>query len=161
MITVSNLNKKYKVKTKEGFFSSKKTEIQAVNDLNLEIPKGKITGLLGLNGAGKTTAIKMLTTILEPDSGEIYYDGIDINKNIKEIRKKINMIAGGERNLYWRLTAKENLEYFGALYHIRKDILTKRINDLLELVHQNIINRLIILSLNTSQIVKTYRYYSN
>jgi len=158
---VSNLNKKYKVKTKEGFFSSKKTEIQAVNDLNLEIPKGKITGLLGLNGAGKTTAIKMLTTILEPDSGEIYYDGIDINKNIKEIRKKINMIAGGERNLYWRLTAKENLEYFGALYHIRKDILTKRINDLLELVHQNIINRLIILSLNTSQIVKTYRYYSN
>ena len=134
LIKVQNLSKTYQTKTKKGFFSSAKAEIQAVKDLSLEIPKGKITGLLGLNGAGKTTTIKMLTTILEPTSGKIYYDGEDINQNIKAIRGKINMIAGGERNLYWRLTAKENLEYFGALYHIPKDQLKKRIDELLAIV---------------------------
>nr|WP_252187841.1 ABC transporter ATP-binding protein [Anaeromonas frigoriresistens] len=98
------------------------------------INKGKITGLLGINGAGKTTTIKMLSTLIEPTKGTAIIDDLDLKKDANEIKKKINMIAGGERMLYWRLTGKENLWYYGQIYNIPKDILIKRINKLLKLV---------------------------
>ena len=58
----------------------------------------------------------MLASIIEPTSGSITMNGIDAVKNHLWVKERINVISGGERNLYWRLTAKENLKYFGSLY---------------------------------------------
>ncbi len=123
MIQVNNLTKVYKGKEK----------ITAVNNLTMQIPKGSIVGLLGINGAGKTTTIKMLATLLEPTSGEILYDGIPLKKHETEVKRNVNMIAGGERMIYWRLTAIENLTYFGNLYGLHGKALKLRIEELLEL----------------------------
>lgn len=109
-------------------------EKTAVDGLNLDIPRGRVTGLLGLNGAGKTTTIKMLATLLRPDSGTATMDGWDIVDDAREVRRRINLIAGGERMVYARLTGRENLQYFGRLYNVPSSQLKPRIEDLLELV---------------------------
>lgn len=134
MIKVENLKKMYETKIKKGFFKSEKTYLEAVKGIDMEIEKGKIVGLLGINGAGKTTTIKMLSTLLLPTSGTIDVDGIDAVKKPMLVKKKINMVAGGERMIYWRLTGRENLWYYGQIYGIEDKVLNKRINDLLDLV---------------------------
>jgi ABC-2 type transport system ATP-binding protein len=133
MIRAENLQKTFKVKAGKGFFREKKL-VEAVKDISLQIEKGKIVGLLGINGAGKTTTIKMLTTLLAPTSGSYYVDDIDAVKDPAEIKKRINMIAGGERMIYWRLTAYENLWYYGQIYNVPNSILKDRIEELLKLV---------------------------
>jgi len=133
MLVADNISKTYRVKKKLGL-RSQYEEKTAVRNINIEVDRGQIVGLLGVNGAGKTTTIKMLSTILEPTSGTIQYDGIDAQDKYSNIRSKINMIMGGERNLYWRLTGKENLEYFGSLYRCEKKLLNRRIEELLSLV---------------------------
>ena len=108
--------------------------MNAVNDVSIRINKGEIIGFLGINGAGKTTTIKMLTTLISPTDGSYYVDGIDAIKNPMVIKKKINMVAGGERMIYWRLTAYENLWYYGSLYGLDSKLLEGRIDELLKLV---------------------------
>lgn len=133
MLQARNLNKEYKIK--KGLLLKKRIETkEAVKDVSLSIEKGKIVGLLGINGAGKTTTIKMLTTMISPTSGSITFDSIDAVKNHMKAKEKINLITGGERNIYWRLTAKENLEYFGSLYGIKKKELNTRIDEILKIV---------------------------
>ncbi|MEV4413253.1 ABC transporter ATP-binding protein [Catellatospora sp. NPDC049609] len=106
----------------------------AVAGLRLTIPAGQVTGLLGLNGAGKTTTIRMLSTLLRPTSGSATVDGLDLVRDAREIRRRINMIAGGERMTYARLTGRENLWYFGQLYDVPRARLKARIGELLALV---------------------------
>lgn len=112
IIEVKNLERSFKIKNNENFL--------ALKGLSFEVRKGEIFGLLGPNGAGKTTTIKILSTMLAPSSGEAKILGFDTFNDSKEVRKYINFIFGGERSLYWRLTAKENLEYFADLYKIPK-----------------------------------------
>ena len=134
MIIAEQLKKVYTVKTKGKFLRRKKEQVEAVKDVSLQIEKGKIIGLLGINGAGKTTTIKMLTTLLAPTRGSYFVDGIDAIKNPIAIKKIINMVAGGERMIYWRLTANENLWYYGQIYGVPSHVLKERIKDLLKLV---------------------------
>jgi len=134
MIKINNVSKIYEMKEGNNPFKRKKIEKLAVSQLNMQIEKGKIVGLLGVNGAGKTTTIKMISTLLEPTSGNITIDGEDVVKNRMEIKKRVNMITGGERMIYWRLTGRENLMYFGKLYGIEKSVLESRINKLVSLV---------------------------
>ncbi|WP_442950490.1 ABC transporter ATP-binding protein [Paenibacillus sp. FSL R5-0912] len=116
MICMNEVTKIYQTKHRLGLFRSE-TRIQAaVKALTLTIAPGEVVGLLGLNGAGKTTTIRMLSTLLDPTSGSIEVDGLSMADNRKAIQSKVNMIPGGERMLYWRLTGRENLEYFGRLY---------------------------------------------
>lgn len=138
MIVAKNLTKTFNCIEKESIFSKKrKKTIKAVSGVNLEVQKGQIIGLLGVNGAGKTTTIKMLSTLLEPTSGYFEIDNVSGIENPHTIRKMINVVTGGERNIYWRLTAIENLQYFGALYNIRGEKLKKRINEVVSLVGIN------------------------
>jgi ABC-2 type transport system ATP-binding protein len=106
----------------------------AVDGLTLAIPPGRVTGLLGLNGAGKTTTIKIMATLLRPTSGTIHVDGLDVVAKPRDVRRRINLIAGGERMVYMRMTGRENLWYFGQLYDVSRTVLRKRIDELLELV---------------------------
>lgn len=134
-IIAEKLVKTYTVKERNGFFKPRSTRIvHAVQGISLEIPRGKITGVLGINGAGKTTTIRMLSSIIKPSSGTLYMNGVDAVKNHLWVKERINVISGGERNLYWRLTAVENLKYFGSLYGLSGDTLKERIAVLLKLV---------------------------
>jgi ABC-2 type transport system ATP-binding protein len=96
----------------------KRDRFRAVDRIDLVVEPGEIFGLLGPNGAGKTTTMKMLATLLIPTSGTIRVLGIDPLARPREVRARLGAMLSGERSLYWKLTARENLEYFAALYHV-------------------------------------------
>ena len=103
---------------------------EAVKDLSIEIKEGEIYGLLGSNGAGKSTTINILLGFLEPDEGEAFIDGIDVTANVDSVRKKIGYISENV-NLYPYLAGIENLNYFckiaGEDYN--DEALSKILND--------------------------------
>lgn len=101
MIQLSNVHKSFK-------------DHKAIEDLNLEIHKGEIFGLLGANGAGKSTTINMLLGFLKPDSGTVTVENLNINKNLQKVRELIGYIPENV-NLYPHLTGLENLDYFCQL----------------------------------------------
>jgi len=105
----------------------------AVDDISFDVKKGEIFGLLGPNGAGKSTTLRMLSTLSRPTKGTATIGGYDTVKNDMEVRKLIGIVSE-KMIIYNRLTAKENLRFFGSLFNIPNDTLTKRIDDLLELV---------------------------
>lgn len=121
-------------RTSVGVFRREKKEIVAVKDVTFDIKKGELFGLLGPNGAGKTTTVKMLTTLLLPTAGTASVMGMDVVHQAQAIRSHIGFIFGGERGLYWRLSATDNLRYFASLYRIDPDVAKRRIPELLELV---------------------------
>jgi len=120
IIKVSNLTKAF-------------GDFVAVDNISFDVKKGEIFGLLGPNGAGKSTTLRMLSTLARPTKGTATIGGYDIVKNDNEVRKMIGIVSE-KMIVYNLLTAKENLFFFGSLFNIPKNILTKRINDLLELV---------------------------
>ncbi|HOI38166.1 MAG TPA: ABC transporter ATP-binding protein, partial [Bacillota bacterium] len=104
----------------------------AVDGISFGIRTGEIFGLLGPNGAGKTTTIKMLCTLLEPTSGTARVAGFDIVREPARARASLGTVLSGERSLYWKLTGRENLEYFAALYDVEPITARERITELLD-----------------------------
>ena len=131
-IEVEELRKSYPKKIPLPF---RKVEwVEAVKGISFRVKRGELFGLLGPNGAGKTTTIKMLTTLLEPSGGTARVLGLDVRREAREIRRRINLVAEGERTLYWRLSAYENLKYFARIYYVPKNEERERIERLLKLV---------------------------
>ena len=108
-------------------------EIKAVTGVSFSVKKGEIFGFLGPNGAGKSTTIKMLTTLLNPTSGKIIMDGFDPATHSGEVRKSFGIIFQ-DPSLDDELTAMENMEFHGILYHVPKELRRKRIEQLLNIV---------------------------
>ena len=129
-IVAKNLCKVFKVT--KGILRRTKTQVEAVKDVSLEVNFGELFGLVGPNGAGKTTTIKLLTTMLIPTSGTATVLGLDIEKDVTKIREKIGIVLGGERGLYTRVSAVDNLRYFADLYGVPVSIRDKRIKELLQ-----------------------------
>jgi len=114
-------------KKKEG------RSVVALDLVDLKIDRGELFGLLGPNGAGKTTLLKILSTLLLPTSGKAYVAGFDVENEFHEVRRRINMVSGGEISGYGLLTVKENLWMFSQFYGIKTKIALERIDQLLEL----------------------------
>ena len=133
IIRVEGLSKTYVSKERKKGHKEKK-QIQALKDVSLTIYDGEIFGLLGPNGAGKTTLIKCLTTLLLPTSGSAWINGHDVLREEDKVRASIGCMLMGDRGLYWKLTGRENLDYFGALYHVPKSVRRQRIDDLITLL---------------------------
>ncbi len=112
----------------------RRERFRAVDAIDLRVETGEIFGVLGPNGAGKTTTLKMLATLLEPTSGEARVLGIDVRERPREVRARLGAMLSGERSLYWKLTGRENLEYFAALYHVPPRQTRARIDGALEAV---------------------------
>lgn len=115
MIVAENLHKAFKTKT--GL-------IKAVDNVGFQAEDGRITGLLGPNGAGKTTTMRMLYTLMSPDQGRVLVDGLDVATHPVEVRRHLGVLPDA-RGVYKRLTARENIAYFGELHgmsaaHIRE-----------------------------------------
>jgi ABC-2 type transport system ATP-binding protein len=129
-IVAEHLRKVFSVT--KGTLRRTKSQVVAVKDVSFEVGYGELFGLVGPNGAGKTTTIKMLTTMLIPTSGKATVLGYDVQKNVTKVREKIGIVLGGERGLYTRVNAIDNLRYFADLYGVPTRIRDKRIKELLE-----------------------------
>jgi ABC-2 type transport system ATP-binding protein len=132
VIEAQDLERTYKTST--GIFRRRSLEVEAVRGVSFEVAEGELFGLLGPNGAGKTTTIKMLITLLIPTAGSARVLGFDVVKDAREVRKRIGYVFGGERGLYERLSAFDNLRYFAELYAVPPREQRPRIDELLELV---------------------------
>ena len=110
----------------------KKGGIKALDELDLEVYEGETFGLLGPNGAGKTTAVRLLNCIIKPTGGTATVKGYDILKEDMEVKRVTGLLAESP-GLYEKLSAHEFLEFMGALYDVPNNILTERVDDLLQL----------------------------
>ncbi len=143
-IQTINLTKRFAKKRHKGIFGflrreksknlhkAKNDVTVALDKINIKIHAGELFGLLGPNGSGKTTTIKCLSTILIPDEGTAIVNGFDIRKETSKVRASLGMVVGGERTLYWKLTARDNLMYFASLYKMQGRQAKKRVQELLE-----------------------------
>ena len=116
MIEVRNLHKSF-------------GSVKAVRGVSFEARDGEITGLLGPNGAGKTTTLRMLYSLLPPDEGEIRIDGLDPTEDAMAIKRTLGVVPDS-RGLYNRLTARENIEYYGELHGMSRAAMKQRIEEL-------------------------------
>lgn len=108
--------------------------ITALDGVDLDIGDGELLGLLGPNGAGKTTLVKILSTVLLPTAGEARVLGHNVVQETVAVRPLIGIVLGGERGLYSRLTARQNLRYWAALYKVPSSTGRRRADELLERV---------------------------
>ncbi|QAA77405.1 MAG: hypothetical protein BIP78_1641 [Candidatus Bipolaricaulis sibiricus] len=135
MISFRGVAKTYIVRERAGLFRrGVRREIEALRGIDLTIARGEFVGLLGRNGAGKTTLLKIVATLLLPSRGEVEVDGIDALREPAKVRRKLGVVLAGERTLYWKLTAMENLLLFGGLYDIPRRVARARAEELLEFV---------------------------
>jgi sodium transport system ATP-binding protein len=118
MIKVSNLHKSF-------------GEVKAVKGISFEVRDGEITGLLGPNGAGKTTTLRMLYSLLPPDEGEIRIDGLDPTRDAMAIKRTLGVVPDS-RGLYTRMSARENIVYYGQLHGMSRSDIDFRIEELIE-----------------------------
>jgi ABC-2 type transport system ATP-binding protein len=116
------------------FTPRKRDPVTALDGVSLAIPAGEVHGLLGPNGAGKTTLVKILSTVLLPTGGRASVLGHDVVAEARAVRPQIGIVFGGERGLYWRLSGRQNLEYWGALYKLSRVETRERTVRLLERV---------------------------
>lgn len=107
-IQTRNLSKTYSSR-------GSKDPIKAVNKLNLTVESGQVFGFLGANGAGKTTTIKMMCGLVKANDGEVFLNGFNVEKEKSQAMRQIGAVLEGTRNIYWRLSALENINYFGRL----------------------------------------------
>jgi len=134
-IETRSLTKRYVHQTglADMFARREASETVALNDVTLSISEGEVFGLLGPNGSGKTTFLKLLSTILAPSSGSAKIFGRDVTGHGRDIRSLVSLVTGEERSLYWRLTGRQNLEFFGRVYALSGASLGKKVDELLEL----------------------------
>ena len=116
VVEATDLRRTYRTTT--GTLRRRTLEVEAVRGVSFEVRKGELFGLLGPNGAGKTTTIKMLITLLIPTSGTARVLGLDVVEDARWVRQRIGYVFGGDRGLYERLSALDNLRYFAELYGV-------------------------------------------
>jgi len=128
MIEATNLTKVFR--------DRKGGDIRAVHGISFRCQPGQIYGLLGANGAGKTTALRLLATILQPTNGTARVAGFDIREQPEKVRANVGFLSTATA-LYGRLTARETVEYFGRLNGLNADKLRRRTEELFTLLGIN------------------------
>lgn len=109
--------------------------IRVVDGVSLTINRGELFCLAGANGAGKTTLIKILCSLILPTSGEIFINGHNVVQDSEKARFSMGLVTGDERSFYWRLTGRQNMEFFASLYNMPSREAGKRIEELFNFLH--------------------------
>ncbi|MEO7967052.1 MAG: ABC transporter ATP-binding protein, partial [Gemmatimonadaceae bacterium] len=136
-VVASNLTKRFPARRgwmEAIFHPFTSTYVTSVQDVSFHVNRGEFFGLLGPNGAGKTTLLKMLATLITPDEGSAEVEGIDVEENPSATRRLVAPVIANERSLYWRLSARENLELFAHLWNVPREQLAARVDDVLRIV---------------------------
>jgi ABC-2 type transport system ATP-binding protein len=131
-ISVTCVTKTYRYRT--GLLRRRSVHREALRGVSLEVGAGELFGLLGPNGAGKTTMVKILSTLLLPTSGRATVLGRDVSTHASSVRPRIGFVLGGERGLYTRVSAYDNMRYFAILYGMPRALAERRIRALLDAV---------------------------
>ncbi len=118
IISVENLYKRY-------------VDVVAVDGISFDAFRGEILGILGPNGSGKTTTLKSILGLIYFDSGSVLVNGMDIRKDRKKILSDVGAVLEGARNIYWHLSAEENLVYFAGIKGFSKRDIAERMEVLL------------------------------
>ena len=129
--------KKIKPNGKKSLFKKEKIIKSAVNGVSFDVEEGEALAFIGPNGAGKSTTIKMLTGILYPTSGDIRVLGMDPSVDRIKLSYHIGTVFGQKEQLWVHLSAMDNFKFFGSIYDIKKDELSKRITELSNLFEIN------------------------
>lgn len=124
-LVVSGLHKQYEVRGGPPF--------KAVNGVSFSLERGEVVGLLGANGAGKSTTLKCIATLVRPSGGKLLIMGKDAIKNPRSVLRYLTAVLEGNRNIYWRLSVIENLRFFAGLHGISYFQSKSYIHDLIEL----------------------------
>jgi ABC-2 type transport system ATP-binding protein len=105
--------------------------VDAVRDVSFGVAPGEIVGLVGPNGAGKTTLLKIIATLLEPSTGTVLVNGFDTVRSAHDARSRLGLVLTDDRATYWRLTGRQNLEFFGVLAGLTRSAARQRADELL------------------------------
>lgn len=108
--------------------------LTSLDSVNLKVREGEVMGLLGPNGAGKSTLIKILCTLIMPTAGKAYVNGYDVVKENENVRKSLGYVTTDERSFYWRLTGRDNLDFYAALHNLGAKDAKQKVEELLEVV---------------------------
>lgn len=142
MLQVMGLQKKFRIgkeQTRNKILEESKVNrerqgwFHAVEDVSFSCDSGQVLGLIGANGAGKTTSLRLLATSIRPDCGSIFLNNEDVGVNPMRMKAKIGFLSGSS-GLYHRLTVRENIEYFGRLHGLRNDLLQEQIEKVFSLL---------------------------
>jgi ABC-2 type transport system ATP-binding protein len=131
-INVQHISKTYNIPNLNPF--GKKRVTEALKDISFYCPAEKISCILGPNGAGKTTTIKILGGLIEPDFGTAEVLGFPLAEASLRYRSHIGLLTPNERSFFWRLTGRQNLDFYAALYNLKGKLKKERINEVLEIV---------------------------
>ncbi len=109
-------------------------EITALRSVSLKVGLGETFALVGPNGAGKTTLIKILSTLVLPSDGHAFVAGYDVERQVDRVKRRIGCVVAEERSFYWRLTGRQNLNFFAVLNNIPRPAARERVNEMIALV---------------------------
>jgi ABC-2 type transport system ATP-binding protein len=133
-IEIKNITKTFLERSwRTAFLRKSPGKVRALQNVSFTIGPGEVLGLLGSNGAGKTTLIKTLATLIIPDSGTATVCGHDLLRQPQQVRRHIGLVNTSERSFYWRLTGRQNLEFFASLWGFSKSGAQNRVAELLEM----------------------------
>ncbi|MEE1831718.1 ABC transporter ATP-binding protein [Streptomyces sp. SP17KL33] len=127
MIEVENLRREF-----QSGKGRQREKSVALDGISFSVSSGETHGLLGPNGAGKTTLTKILSTILVPTSGSARVENLDVVTDTVQVRQKIGIVFGGDRGLYDRITARQNLAFWATLYRVKPSLVKRRVDELLD-----------------------------
>src|SRR6266567_7733115 len=127
------LDSVHKVFRPAGFFFGRaaRTETHALKGVSLNVAAGEVLALLGPNGSGKTTTLKLISTMLLPDRGRVVVEGFDTTSDSRAVRARVGFAVAAERSFFPRLSARENLDFFAALDDIPRRTRAERVEELL------------------------------
>lgn len=135
-ITLIGIHKRYpRTETFKDVLTFWRREyIDALRGVDLDIPANETVGILGPNGAGKTTMLKILAGLVLPDAGRIVLGGVDVTDHSERIPERLMYVFGEERSLNWRLSGRDNLMFYAALYEVPRRDVGRRITEVLDVV---------------------------
>jgi ABC-2 type transport system ATP-binding protein len=133
LLSIRNVSKTFVIRGMKSYIGLASTKrVHALRDISFDVPAGRVTALLGPNGAGKTTLINIICDLVRADAGSVHIDGLPVSGDHYDVHRLVGLTTTNERSFFWRLSGRQNLNFFAALYDLPRDVARKRMEELVE-----------------------------